>query len=162
MKYKVTNYMELIFDTNKSNKRDDNLFESIMTLVKATSSDHKIAANYEWLKDLLGTDSKLREGFKRHPSIFFNVFYPIVVFEGKMYLVDFESKSKIKEVPAVLVDVPYKSAKYDVNYSVFVINKTYFKKFIKTIEKDISLFTKNANKKRTEINKELLKIFNLV
>lgn len=160
---KVTNYQEIIFDDKLSNKSNSNIFEAIMTLIKATSyvQEKAIQGENEFKKEIM-ENSQMKSDFIKNPYGAFNVFYPVIVFEGKMYLVDFEAKSKIKEIPMLLLSVEHNSIHYSGTFYITIVNKEHFKKFIKFVENDLSLFKKRAEKNIKEINLSILESYGFV
>lgn len=134
----TTTYNEYILDKNTSNKRDDNLFEAIISLAKATS--------YELETSVQG-DRQLLERFSaksllEHPPNFAEIIYPTIVFDGKMYMVKNVEKGKemdLLETNHVGLFLDYVSGSYDVELIIDIVHKKEFEKFFEKIITDIKI-----------------------
>lgn len=134
----TTSYHEFILDKNKSNKRDANLFEAIISLAKATS--------YEKERDI--QDFKyVVESFSnilKYPPNYIFLYYPIIVFDGKMYLVEKIKNEELKltKTRHVGLFIDYVSGSYDIELFIDIVHKRMFKRFFKTIINDINILRK--------------------
>ena len=152
----ITNvYHEFVLDKNKSNKRNDNLFEAVISLAKATS--------YEYETSVKGFRSMLEVLSKEElPDIIYaQIFYSAVVFNGKMYLA--EEVEKGAEMSLTPVDhvgllVDYISGNYNIELTVDIIHKRAFERFMKLLVNDMEIL-QNALDGETgrDFNRELRK-----
>jgi len=144
----ATNYCEVIIDKEKSNKRDDNIWECLVTLIKATSQELEDARvdSKEHLQDLGSFDE-----FVKDPFELISVFYPVIVFEGKMYEASFsEDKIKLHRREYVQVFVDYRSGRYKGKFCIDVVTKERFSQYLRNVMKDLMVF----DKRRVEKSKE--------
>lgn len=142
-KLPMTNiYDEFILNKKQSNKLDTNLFEAVTVLAKATNhevetfnSDHK----------------KMFDGFtvqdwKEYGYLsYVEVFYPIIVFDGKMYTVEETQKGKnmtLNPTDHIGLLHNYISGNYNIELSIDVVHREAFERFIKTIIEDIEIWKK--------------------
>jgi len=131
---KVTLHDEYILDEKKSNKRVDNLFEATITLAKATS--------YELDNTARGFKSYLDrfEDILKYPDDSAELFYPIVVFDGKMFLAEKTGEygeMSLDSIDHVCLFFDYVSGNYDIDLSVDVVQKDAFGNFFQSIVNDV-------------------------
>jgi hypothetical protein len=135
----ATNYCEIIFDKSKSNKRDDNIWKAVITLIKATSQEveREFVDCCEKYLDDLGTFDK----FLAFPSEIVYVFYPIIVFEGEMYEATFTGEDiKLERREYVRLFVDYDSGYYKGQFQIDIINKEKLEECLDRVRKDVSCF----------------------
>ena len=136
---KTTLYDEYILDENKTNKRVDNLFEAIISLVKATS--YELNTLVQGLKsDVDRTDDILD-----NPLDFAELFYPIVVFDGKMYLAERTEKygkMNLTPIDHVCLFFDYVSGSYNIDLYVDIVQREAFDKFFHSVLNDIEILRK--------------------
>lgn len=152
----ITNvYDEFVLDKNASNKRDDNLFEAIISLAKATSYEYETSVS---------DHKKMLENISKEDAAYLNyaeIFYSAVVFSGKMYLVEEVEKGpkmRLTPVDHVGLRVDYISGSYDIKLVVDILHKKAFKKYEQMIIRDMeilrSALDNDVGKKfKTEVSK---------
>ena len=144
----ATNYCEIIIDEKKSNKRTDNIWESAVTLVKAVSQELE--------KSLCGAKQYLEEDlevgqFLKKPFDLAQVFFPIIVFEGKMYAATLlEDDVRLQKVDYVQLRVDYESGHYKRDCVVDVVTRDGFSSFINDLVNDLHVF----DKRRVEVGEK--------
>jgi hypothetical protein len=92
----ATNYCEIILDRDnkkdnrdKSNQREDNIFSSVMTLIKATHLE--VEENNAFLKkEIKAVDDSSK--YENEVAENIELFYPVIVFEGHMYEAKFDNE----------------------------------------------------------------------
>lgn len=143
-KLPLTNiYDEFILNEKQSNKLDKNLFEAVTVLAKATNhevetfnSDHKKMFDRWTIQDWKEEEPYLS---------YVEVFYPIIVFDGKMYTVEETQKGKNMTLnPADHIGLlhNYISGNYNIELSIDVVHREAFERFTKTIIEDIEIWKK--------------------
>jgi hypothetical protein len=142
-KLPMTNiYNEFILNRKQSNKRG-NLFEAITELAKATNYEVETFAS-QTRKELDGfTMQDWRENARYLDYV--EIFYPVIVFDGKMYTVEEVQKGKNMTLnPADHVGLlhNYISGNYNVELAIDVVHRKAFERFIKTIIEDIEIWKK--------------------
>jgi len=145
---RTTNYCEVIIDKTKSNKRTDNIWESAVTLVKAISQelDEFQSDARRYLMEDLGSFTE----FDEKPFDVAHVFFPIIVFEGKLYTATFLNNDvKLERANYLQLRVDYESGYYKRDCVIDVITRDRFQSFIVDIMKDSALF----NERRLRISK---------
>jgi hypothetical protein len=144
----ATNYCEVIVDKTKSNKRTDNIWESAVTLVKAVSQE---LDKYESdARQYLEEDMNSFGEFAKKPFDVAHVFFPIIVFEGKMYAATFLNDDiKLERANYVQLRVDYESSHYKRNCIIDVVARDRFSSFIEDLINDLSVF----DKRRVEVSK---------
>ena len=137
---KTTLKDEYILDANKSNKKTDNLFEATITSAKAT--------NYE--KDITILDIK-RDIDTITPTEILEylaaaeLFYPIVVFDGKMFLAEKTEEygeMNLTPIDHVCLFFNYISGSYDIDLYIDIVQREAFEKFFSSVVKDIKILRK--------------------
>lgn len=135
----VTQYDEYVLKKDTSNKRDDNLFQAVISLVKALS--YELETSVRQNKGMLERFSE--EDLQELPPDHAEIFYPIVVFNGKMYLAQEVGKGKemsLTPVDHVGLFQDYVSGSYDIELVVDILHERAFARFFKTIIKDIEIW----------------------
>ena len=152
---KITLYDEYILDKNKSNKRDDNLFEAVISLVKATS--YELESTVQALMndvDAWGDDAY-------NVLDFVILFYPTVVFDGKMFLAEkTEEYGELNLTPIdhVCLFSSYLSASYDMKLYMDIVQREAFESFFSNIVEDTKvLWGATKSKIGTKFRKEVIK-----
>ena len=151
----TTIYHEFVLDKNMSNKRDDNLFEAVISLAKATSYEYETSvSDNEKMLEVLSEEEMQDLNYAE-------IFYSAVVFNGKMYLA--EEVEKGAEMSLTPVDhvgllIDYISGSYDIELVVDILHRKAFERFVKMIVKDMKIL-QNALDGDIGIgfNKEVLK-----
>ena len=70
-------------------------------------------------------------------------FFPVIVFDGKMYLAELEGEDfKLSPANHVLLSTTYISGQYNINLGIDVVHKNSFSKFFSEIEKDVATIRK--------------------
>jgi len=152
----ATNYCEIITDKEKSNRRDDNIWECVITLIKATSQDLEQArADF---KQYLEEEYKGSfDEFVKEPSEIIFIFYPLIVFEGKMYEAKFsEDDITLQKREHVQLFVDYQSGRYKGKFCIDVITRERFPQYLKDILEDLVVFDKRRIEKSKEYENSLL------
>jgi hypothetical protein len=139
-KLPMTNiYDEFILNKKQSNKLDTNLFQAVTVLAKAT--------NHE-LETFKSDHKKMIDGFTKQDwkyLSYVDVFYPIIVFDGKMYTVEETQKGKnmtLKPTDHIGLLHNYISGNYNIELSIDIVHRQTFEHFIKTIIEDIEIWKK--------------------
>jgi len=151
----ATNYSEIIVDKKKSNNRDDNIWESAVTLVKAVSQklDKSLSGEGQYLDEDLEFGQFLKEPFEVA-----QVFLPIIVFEGKMYAATLLNDDvELQKVDYVRLHVDYESGHYKRDCIVDVITRDRFSSFINDVVNDLFIFGKRRVKVAKKYESEVLK-----
>lgn len=152
----ATNYCEIITDKEKSNKRDNNIWECAVTLIKATSQElqQAHADSKQYLKDDL---CSFDEFIKNGPSELVYIIYPLIVFEGRMYEARFsEEDITLQRKEHVQLFVDYQSGRYKGQFCIDVVTKERFSQYLKDILKDLTVFDKRRVEKSEKYEKRLL------
>jgi len=144
----ATNYCEIVTDKATSNRKENNIWESVITLIKASSQEiEKDFADSQ--QYLLETGSF--EEFAKHPSEIIYVFYPVIVFEGDMYEAKFVDNTVILEQrDYVRLFVDYDSGHYKGQFCIDFLNKLKLVDYIDEIEKDMDIL----DKRRAEVSEK--------
>lgn len=133
---------EFIFDKKLSNKRNSNLFEAVVSLIKAVSWETQTCLQDECLVEIIDELQKgkiLRWAQAGAPQCIYFVF-PLIVFEGKMYSAKFPLAEKnFNEKNYVHVWKEYKSANYNEKLSIDVVEKQFLPTYLTMIENDLNL-----------------------
>lgn len=135
----MTQYDEYVLNKDASNRRDDNLFQAVISLVKALSYELETLVRED--KELLEVSSE--EDLQEIPPDYVNIFYPVVVFNGKMYLAQEVEKGRemsLTPIDHVGLFQDYISGSYDVESVVDILHEKAFERFFKTIIKDIEVW----------------------
>lgn len=155
---KTAAYDEYVLDEKKSNKKDDNLFEAIITLAKATN--YYLQTDRKNLKAAINRFKKMVNYFAGYISLY----YPIIVFDGKIYMA--ESSKEYGELDLTPTDhichfFDYAAEAYDhMDFYVDVVNREAFANLLQDIVSDIeslrnALETDIDVKFRQEVEKAL-------
>jgi hypothetical protein len=139
-KLPMTNiYDEFILNEKQSNKLDTNLFEAVTVLAKATN--HEVETfNSDHKKMIDGLTIQDWEYLS-----YVEVFYPIIVFDGKMYTVEETQKGKnmtLNPTDHIGLLHNYISGNYNIELSIDVMHRDAFERFTKTIIEDIEIWKK--------------------
>ena len=151
----TTVYHEFVLDKNMSNKRDDNLFEAIISLAKATTYEYETLVSSN--KHMLETISKEDLEYVNYAEMF----YPAVVFNGKMYLA--EEVEKGREMSLTPIDhvgllIDYISGSYKIRLVIDIVHKEAFGRFEKMIVKDMEILQNTLDSSvGVKFNKEVAK-----
>lgn len=149
------NYCEVIIDENKSNRKTNNIWNCAITLIKATSQEFD-DANAD-CKMYLERDIYDFEEFADSPSNVIDIFYPVIVFEGKIFEAQFSGNEVIlNERDQITLFIDYKSGKYAGKFHIDVLKKEKLSDYLSSIECDIASFDQQANKNSKRFHKELL------
>lgn len=131
---------EYVLDEKRSNKRDDNLYGSIVSLAKATS--------FEVEQE---TESFVNEcRFALVPPDYMTYIYPIIVFDGKMYLAERKEDFILTPSEHVLLLSRYISGQYNINFGIDVVHRKAFEHFFKEIEKDLEIFRQELRSEKMQ------------
>jgi hypothetical protein len=135
----TTIYDEYILDENKTNKKVDNLFQAVISLAKATS--------YELENAVQGSKSVI-DRFKDildHPIDHIELLYPVVVFDGKMFLAE-KTDEYGKMIPTPInrmcLFFDYVSESYNIDLYVDVVRREAFDKFFRSVVSDVKILRK--------------------
>jgi hypothetical protein len=143
----ATNYCEIITSKNESNKQTNNIWECVITLIKSTCEEVE--------KDTLDNEQYLNEtGYndfmKSHYEIV-NIYYPIIVFEGKMYDCKFlDDDMGLEEIEYAQLFIDYQSGRYKGEFIIEITTKDRFSRYLSDILEDAKVF----DQQRIEIAKE--------
>jgi hypothetical protein len=134
------------------------LFEAVTVLAKAT--------NYE-VEDFKSSNKKMIDSFtlqdwKESGYLrYVEIFYPVIVFDGQMYLVEEVQRARdmiLKPVDHVGLLHNYISGNYNVELTIDVVHRKAFESFIKTIIEDIQIWKKALDSDLgTRFEKEVIK-----
>lgn len=145
----VGSHCEIIIDKNLSNKQTNNLWESQLTLLKAVS--HELEKYNTWFKESLEelANSNLQ---KRFPDDIIEVFYPVVVFDGRLYEAHFKDGKissnydlDLKPRDYVRLRFDYHSSFYKGNYFIDVVTKDKLDRYLNIVEYDLQVFDERRN-----------------
>jgi hypothetical protein len=149
----ATNYCEILTDEKKSNKRTDNIWNCVISLIKATA--HELgtweADTPQYLDDVGSFEEFVKKPFEVH-----SVFYPLIVFEGKIYTCEFHcDEPELHESKYVQLLVDYQSGFYKGCFGIDIIAKEKFHEYLTDITKDIIAFENQRKAIYEEYEKEL-------
>lgn len=159
---KSTQYAEYIISQNESNKRRDNIWGSVIKLVKACSEE------VENLKD---EDRKIIEDLRfegldlwvERPDSTISFVYPVIVFEGKLYEASIEDEIILRRKHYIQLHIDFSSKNYKGKFCIDVISRSFFKKFLNHIENDVKVFEnrilKHQQKHLDDVKKVALPYF---
>lgn len=137
----ATNYCEIITDKTKSNKRDDNIWECVVTLIKATSQalEEAHTDSKQHLEEDLGSfEEFVGDG---GPYELTSIFYPLIVFEGKMYEARFsEDGIVLKRMEYVQLLVDYHSGRYKGAFRIDIVTKERFPYYLEDVLEDLTVY----------------------
>lgn len=153
-RFGFTVYDEVIIDEKESNKRTDNLWSSIMTLVKAMSQTEQ---------DFIASDEfSEKGGYLIHSiqkgSLLFDIIkfvLPVIVFEGRLFEASYEEELQLKKQDYVPLTINYKSGNYEGEYCIEVVHKNFFEEYLKIIKNDQEVLEKRANENAVQYLNEL-------
>lgn len=153
----ATGYSEVIVNEKQSNKRTDNIWKTIIKLIKATCQEMELGLleMERYLEDIR-EDQPLMP-FEEDPFEVISVFYPVIVFEGNMYEATFGEEITLERRKYVELFVDYKSGNYKGTFLVDVISKDYFPKYFEEVNKDFEVFDKRAVKYSKDYRKTIVK-----
>ena len=152
----ATNYCEVITDKKKSNKRTDNIWECVITLIKATSQELQEASTDT--RQFIDVDEGSFDEFIKDPFELVSIFYPLIVFDGKMYEAKFSNDEitlEAKEYVQLFVD--YISGRYKGRFFIDIVSKEGFSEYLKNIFNDLLVFNKRRLEKSEEYQKSTFK-----
>ena len=153
----ATNYCEIITDKKKSNKRTDNIWNCVITLIKATSQELEQA--HAETKRYLEEEGGFSD-FAENPIELVNIFYPLIVFEGKMYEAKFFNNDiELERREYVQLFVDYQSGRYKGEFCIDVITKERFSEYLKEVLDDLAVFDKRRVEKSKEYEKMITEAF---
>lgn len=146
----ATNYCEIVVDKEKSNKQVNNIWKSVVTLIKATTQE--IEEDITDKKKYFDEDCMSFHGFvEGKPFELINIFYPLIVFDGNMYEATFlDDDISLQKREYVELFIDYRSGRYKGKFSIDVINKGRFSGYLKNIMEDLIVF----NKRRVNVSIE--------
>jgi len=138
-KTKATNFCEFVINSEESNKRTDNIWECVISLVKATSEEMR----FELLdkKKFIEEETDIKD-WLAEPFDVLNVFYPIVVFEGKIYVANVGKEISLNRQSHVQLIIDYKSGNYEGKFCIDFIERQHFSSFFQDVMKDTKVFKK--------------------
>lgn len=153
-RFGFTNYKEIIVDEKESNKRTDNLWSGIITLIKAISqAEQDFFAVYKFEEKEGYLRQSIQKGGLLQDTIKF--IFPIIVFEGRLHEAIYEEDLQLKNQDYIPLNINYKSGNYEGEYCIEIVHKNFFKEYLKTIENDRGILERRANKNSAEYLKEL-------
>lgn len=123
---------EFVIDKKKSNGKSNNLFEAIVTVVKA--SGFEFEEENRSLKETAKDDAENLD--------YVNLYFPVIVSNAKMFLVDQVEKGQGMELTSINnigCYVDYISGNYNLKLLVEVINENFLKQYFSEIKKDLEL-----------------------
>ena len=140
-------YHEFVLDKKGSNKKDDNLFETVISLAKATSYELGMALREfrEELEDLS------EEELKKYQPDQVKIFYPLAIFNGKMYLAEEVEKGmdmKLTPIDHIGLLFNYVSGSYDIELVIDILHKKALERFFKSIVSDANVLREALGDKR--------------
>lgn len=151
----ATNYCEIITDSSKSNKRTNNIWNCVVTLIKATYQELESAHSDH--EQFLKEDFASFDEFAKAPGELIYIFYPVIVFEGKMYEAKFfEDNIALQKRDYVQLFVDYQSGHYKGEFLIDVVTKERFSHYLKDIMTDLIVFEKRRLEKCKEYEKNTL------
>lgn len=148
----ATNYCEVITDETKSNKRVDNIWECVVSLIKATSQEFEQddADNKQYFEEIGSY-----EEFIKNPFEMVSIYYPLIVFEGKMYECTFSGEdATVDERGYVSLFVDYESGRYKGQFHIDIITKERLPEYLENVTTDLAIF----DQKRKNVSKEYEKL----
>lgn len=156
---KTTIYDEYILDENRTNKKVDNLFEAIVTLTKATA--YELDTTIQGLRDTIDRFKDI----SYYPVGYVKLFYPVVVFDGKMYIA--EKTKEYGEMDLTPIDhvclfFDYISGSYDIDLHIDIVQREAFDEFFQSVVRDIEILEKALeNKTGIKFREEVKNALNL-
>ncbi len=150
----TTNYSEIILDPKNSNKRDKNIWKSVITLIKAASEE--IESDFLDCKQYL-LEIGSYNYFINNPCEIVYPIYPIIIFEGDLFEASFASYDEIilKNKEYIRLFVDYKSGRYKTKICIDIMKKERLTDYLEEIKKDVKTFNKrreNPENKKTYEN----------
>jgi len=154
-------FQEYVINKKLSNRRNDNIFESNIKVIKAS---HYEVENYK--KNSISVISELYyEGFwdkVTEQGTYISLSCPLIIFDGDMYEVLLKDNELIpRKIKHAQLITQIKNKLYEGSYAVDIINpdyiETYFnkikndEKIIRNIQKTLSEDYKNKTKENAEI-----------
>lgn len=154
---KSTQYDEYIVSQNKSNKRKDNIWSSVIKIIKACSGEIENLKNQndESIEELR------LEGLDRwvdSPDDIISFVYPVIVFEGKLYEASIENEIVLKRRHYIQLHVDFKSRNYEGRFCIDIVSRPYFASFFRHVENDANVFEKRILKHQRKHLDELKKV----
>lgn len=139
----------------KSNKREDNIWESEITLIKAISQ--QVERENEFLKERLEElSSYSRFSIENYERV--EIFYPIIVFEGNMYEATFTNDNIVLFPREYLrLQFDYHSGNYNGKYFIDVVKKEKFPSYLNEVTYDLEIFDKRRKEMSSGYEKGLLR-----
>lgn len=150
----ATNFCEIIMDSKKSNKKDDNIWECVITLIKATSQELNDAKTdtKQYLEDWTSFDE-----FVEDPFELVQIFYPLIIFEGQLYEASFDGNDiSLEPKDHIQLSVDYISGRYKGLFCIDVITKQRLPKYLEDISNDIRIFDKRKAEKSKQYQQDML------
>ena len=118
----ATKYCEIIVNKEESNKLDSNIWESVISLVKATSQELDKADND--CRQYLKNEITVYKEFAENPHELFFLFFPVIVFEGNMYEAKFSGDEvSIDRKDHMRLFIDYNSGRYKGEFFIDILNK---------------------------------------
>lgn len=137
---KTTLYDEYVLDESRSNKKVENLFEAVITLAKAVS--YRLDTTTESLRSTLVRFANVPD----YAVSCVNLCYPVVVFDGKMYLA--EETGLYGEMNPVPIDhvclfFDFVSGNYrPIQFYVDIVQREAFDRFFDKVANDVEILKK--------------------
>ena len=151
----ATNYCEIIVDPKKSNKRVDNIWESVITLIKATSEEFDFIKNdtEQYIEEEISVNDFLKKPFE-----LVEIIYPLIVFEGKIYEAKF-SNNDISLIPREQIQlyIDYISGKYKGIFCIDIISKERLTKYLDNTLKDLTLFNERKKENSKKYREDMIR-----
>lgn len=142
-------YRETVLDKNRSNKRDDNIYEASLTLAKAHSffleMKTKDCDEYSgsYVADALDEGEVTLDEFRSGKAELFDyayVFVPLIVFEGSLYIADVGSK-KLTKANLVRLSVGNQFKNAWAPMPIDICTPQYLPTYIAAVENAIKMFS---------------------
>ena len=128
---------EYVLEKKRSNGLTDNLFDAIITLAKATS--YQLETNTQ---DLMSTLKRFKN-VSTYVVSYISVYYPIIIFDGKMYLAEPTSEyGEMEPTPTdhVCLFFDYISGSCDIDLYVDIVQREAFGKYLQNVVSDVETF----------------------
>lgn len=152
-----TLYREAILDKEESNRQTNNLFEASISVAKAWEFHRRetLKAQKQGLEEYaaellpLGTADEVRTNLaSKQVFDYLNVFQPLVIFDGNLYVASLESR-KLRAANLVRLRLDYHSGNYEVNQlGIDVCRASNLREYLLMFERSIKRFKTMATKRQ--------------
>jgi hypothetical protein len=152
-----SSFSEIIINEKISNKKENNLFEAITSLVKATEiAKEDFLHSESVLEKRECIETKLMEWIDYGSWMNIAFVFPLIVFEGEMFSAKFPlSKQTLLKQDVVHHFTKYNSAKYSRSMCLDITTKEFLPQYVKWLEKNLRLITESMKNDIEGIREEI-------